>query len=98
MAQFNEPILMADGRHGIYMTKLVIETWLNQPFFAKQLHEKLTKEEINDLLDIDAEYHAESVENLTDREFMTPDGKPFRLEFFNGDLWAVPEGYEFPEE
>jgi len=87
-----EKILLIDANRGIYIPQE----------FAKAYGEQFTgtslEEDIAILLEgpDHAEYN-EAMDEILLKGGLILDGKKYRIDQ-DGDLWAVPEGYEEPEE
>jgi len=93
----NEPELLVNDAHGIYIGKLFCE-WYGHLITNK---DKL-QEDINICLEgPDNEEYIEAWVNVIDNaELCNDKGERFTVGNLgeSGDLWAIPEGYEYPEE
>lgn len=92
-----EPELLVDSHHGIYIIQ----------FFCQQYAPYITNiDKVKEDLDIclagpDHEDYYDAWSNLIDNvEFTNDKGEKYTIGNLEdeGDLWAIPEGYEFPED
>lgn len=92
-----EPELLVNDAHGIYIAQLFCKQYLPYITNAEEL-----KEDIDICIDgPDNEYYWEAWDTLLNRIELTNDNKEkFSIGnlYESGDLWAIPEGYEYPEE
>jgi hypothetical protein len=95
--QNNNPELLINDAHGIYIGKLFCE-WYG--------HLITNKDKLQEDIDIclsgpDHEDYIDAWVNVIDNaEIVTDKGEKFTVGNLgeSGDLWAIPEGYEYPEE
>lgn len=96
-AQKLEPELLVNDAHGIYVI---------QQFVKKYLSYIVNRCELQEDIDIvfDGPEHEDFYDawaNLLDKVQLTNDkGEKFTIGNLGdrGDLWAIPEGYEYPDE
>jgi len=92
-----EPKLLIDDHAGIYVI---------QEFCQRYLPYIVNRDELQEDIDIclagpDHDEYMEAWDNLIDNVKLTNDnGQMFSIGNLpeSGDLWAIPEGYEFPED
>jgi len=88
--------LLVSDRHGIYIPQFFCQNYLNYIVNKDEL-----EEQINDCLEgPDNEFYFESWDDITQQVKLKDDnGDPMTIGYLgeSGDLWAIPEGYEYPE-
>jgi len=97
VTQILDPELLVNDAHGIYIGKLFCE-WYG--------HLISNKDKLQDDIDIclegpDHEEYIEAWVNVTDNaELINDKGEKFTVGNLgeSGDLWAIPENYEYPED
>ena len=89
-----EPILLIDSHHGIYIPKLFCEQC--NPENTQWVWDYENNKDI--LLNLEHELYWDVWQEVLDSAYIiNPDNVKYTL-YENGDLWAIPEGYEFPED
>lgn len=92
-----EPELLVNDHHGIYVMQTFCQ--LYAPYITNM--EEVKEDFETCLKGPDDEFYHESWENLLNNVEFTNDNKE-KYTIGNlgegGDLWAIPEGYEFPED
>jgi len=83
-----QPELLVDDHHGIYCGKFAYE-YLND-FYKAQAKKQLSQETINDLLNIDSEFHHDAVDSFMNCTYKTPTGQKFSIQFADGGVWIIP--------
>ena len=95
--QKKEVELLVDDHNGIYTP---------QVFCQKYLNYIVNKEQLKDDIDIclrgaDDNDYWDAWDNLLNNiEFTNDNGEKYTVGYLedSGDLWAIPEGYEYPED
>lgn len=91
-----QPELLVNDAHGIYIAQSFC-----QAYSAYITNMDKVKEDFDICLDgPDNEYYWDAWENLLNNiEFTNDNGDKYTIGNLgeNGDLWAIPEGYEYPE-
>jgi hypothetical protein len=86
---FNQPELMANDAHGVYMMQLAFDSLL--PIYKNQAAKQLSKQTIADIeAGPECEYHFEACDLLTNVTFCTPSGQKWSLQYAEGGVWAIP--------
>lgn len=93
----NEPELLVDDHNGIYVIQVFCQT-----FAAYITNMAEVKEDFDICLaGPDHEEYCEAWDNLlNDVQFTNDKGEKYTIGNLGegGDLWAIPEGYEYPED
>ncbi len=93
----HEPELLLNDAHGIYIPQLFCQTYLAYVLNADEL-----KEDIAICLDgPDNEQYFDAWDTIEQNcKFTNDRNEPYTIGYLyeSGDLWAIPEGYEYPEE
>lgn len=93
----NEPELLLNDAHGIYIPQLFCKTYSSYIINMAEV-----KEDFDICLDgPDNSEYWEAWENLIDNVQFTNDmGEKYTIGNLgeSGDLWAIPDGYEYPDE
>jgi hypothetical protein len=88
-AKWNEPTLLVDDHHGIYMGKIAYEI-LNERY-KKQISKVASKEDIETLMNVEDEWHHDVCDRiLANFTFTTETGQKFCLAYAEGGIWAIP--------
>ncbi len=90
--KFVEPELFVDDHHGCYMGKLAWEYLADR--YKMQAKKQLSQETINDLLDVDNEFHYDACDSLTQVTFKTETGQKWNLQYAEGGIWAIPKCFK----
>jgi len=93
----NEPELLINDAHGIYIAQLFCQTYSN---YITNMDEVKEDFEIC-LKGTDEEFYWDAWDNLLNNVQFTNDRKEnYTIGNLgeSGDLWAIPEGYEFDED
>jgi hypothetical protein len=96
-AAINEPQLLVSDAQGIYIAQIFCQQYRQCITNADQL-----KEDIDIcLVGPDHEFYWDAWENIIDNAELLDDNKE-KMSIGNlgdsGDLWAIPENYEYPED
>lgn len=96
-ANNNQPELLVDSHHGIYIPQLFCQAY--RPYITNF---DQVKDDFNIcLLNPECEHYFDAWDNLINNIELTNDkGEKFTIGYLydESDLWAIPEGYEYPEE
>jgi redox-sensitive bicupin YhaK (pirin superfamily) len=90
--KWNEPELMVNDHHGVYMMQLWVELQKkdNTPAW-KQICKQVGKESIDSLLaGPDDEFHFDSCQEIENMTFKTQTGQKFTIQYCEGGIWAIP--------
>lgn len=86
---FNQPELLCNDAHGVYMMQLTFKDLL--PTYQRQAKKAIGEDAINDILaGPDCEWHFEACDSLTNVTFKTPSGQKFSINYGEGGIWAIP--------
>jgi hypothetical protein len=93
----NEPELLVDDHHGIYVMQVFCKSYAA---YITNMEE--VKEDFQTCLNgPDDEFYHDAWSNLLDNVKFTNDrGEKYTIGNLgeSGDLWAIPDGYEYPDE
>jgi hypothetical protein len=95
--QIKEPELLVSDANGIYIAQMFCKVYASYITNASEVGEDLQ----TCLNGPDDEFYWEAWENLINNvQFSNDKGEKYTIGNLgeSGDLWAIPEGYEYPDE
>ena len=91
---WNEPSLMVNDAHGVYMVELFVkEQEKTKSFLWSQLLKMFNSDELNILKDCNNINHLELCDDLTNSTFKTKTGQKYSIAYNDGGLWAIPNNF-----
>jgi len=90
--KWNEPELMADDHHGVYMMQLLVsQNKADNTDLWKQIQKQMSESDLSAILEgPDCEWHFEACDSLTSKTFKTKTGQKYSIQYAEGGLWAIP--------
>jgi len=90
--KWNEPELMADDHHGVYMMQLLVsQNKADNTDLWKQIQKQMSESDLSAILEgPDCEWHFEACDSLTNQTFKTKTGQKYSIQYAEGGLWAIP--------
>ena len=86
--------LLVDSHHGIYCGQFLFDCVGH----LLDITEEKREEYKNDLSDPDNEFYLDAWNDLENETIISKNGERFNILSIDGDIWAIPEDMEGPEE